>query len=781
MSEHRFGGPPAVIVAAALVLGAAGAQAQLEEVVVTAQKREQSLQDVGLSIAAIDEETFRESGARNIDNFAAQLTNVEAYASNTFIQTVYVRGIGLNEFQGQYDSPVGLHYDEVYIAKPWMRAYPTFDLDRVEVLKGPQGTLFGRNTTGGAVNFYTQAPTETFDAYAELEVNNFEHYLLEAAAGGPIAGNLLGRLSFLGKVGNGGPQENLFTGDEHGRPDLQVFRGQLAWSNADTRVRFLVEGGRDEGDRVSWKGPGIYNGTGVGPGNFCPEVFTGEVIDDPATCAKFDGLAAAAGVPEAETEPNDKFTINQNNPSAVDDRFYGGYLRLEHDLGNHTLTSITAYNYYERNHKEDSESDILIATETHYYNEMNQFTQELRLTGDLTPQWHYATGLYYENDDLEEVDGSDLSGNPFNAVGLTPPFAQHFFADFEVDFESVAAFFHSELDFSEVLTLNLGVRYTQDSTKIESLTALGLNDPQGKEDRVTPCLITTFINTPIGSPACPFLGPPAPNGGVFEDNRHNSNLSWRAGFTWAVSDDWMVYANLTTGYRNGGYSSPFAGAVTQFEPEEVFSKEIGFKADLLDRTLRVNGVFFHYDYDDVQINVDDPVSPLVPITRNLEGQKSAGIELDAWWTPSERWLIHMGAAWLDAELESERTFTAYNGVVPLDGKRPVNTPKWTYNGSVRYEQPIMDGWSIALMSNFNYVDDRFLEVSNQAFDKADSYWKVDMRGAVISQDGRWELAVYGRNVFDEEYISYMNNVSFFKLDIYGQPASYGASLRYRFQ
>ncbi len=749
--------------------------AQIEEIVVTAQKRAESAQDVGLTITALDENDYRELTGGTTDGLASQISNVEAYSTNSFLQSVHIRGIGLNEFQGQYDSPVATHNDEVYMAKPWMVARPLYDIARVEVLKGPQGTLFGRNTTGGSINYYTNKPTDKFGANIEIGFDEHERYSAQGMVNTPLSEDLFSRVSFRTEIGSGGPQKNLFSGEEHGKPNLIDLRGQLLWEGENLTMRAMVHGGIDKGDKIAWKGPGIFN---LGAPGLCPQLFTGEVTRSPSSCPKTAGFAALNGFPEGEFEPEDKHTINQNTPPTVDDTFYGGYLRFDYDMGWATLTSTTAYEYYERIHREDSQSDIFDSTSTHYYNEMNQISQELRLTGQFTDQWRYVLGFFYENDDLDQVDGSDLSEQQL--PGVAPPFADQFFAQFNVETESFALFAHNEFDFTDSLSVNMGLRYTVDSIAAnDAFLGIGLLPQTGKEKFVTPCLVTTFAAGPVGSPACPFLGPNAP---AFNDTRTDQNFSFRAGAEWKATDDLLVYSNVTTGYRSGGYSLPFAGAATEFEPEELMALEIGFKSQLLDNTLQLNASIFRYIYDDVQVNVDDPVSPLVPITRNIGEQLTTGAEADLTWQPDDRWTLRQALGYLDSEFnDTPRVISTYAGPIALEGKRPVNSPKWTYNGVVRYEQPIFDGWNGILMTDYRWIDDRFLEATNQLFEKADSYWVVNMRAAIASQDGKWELAVWGKNLFDEEYLTYVNNIGFFKLDIFGEQRTFGANLRYNFQ
>ena len=772
-------------------LGSNVAIAQIEEIVVTATKREVSAQDVAITIAAFDENTFRELGGFDISRIADQIPSVVTYGTGTSIQAFHVRGIGLNEFAGNFDTPVAVHYDEVYMSKNWMVGQPNFDMGRVEVLKGPQGTLFGRNTTGGAVNFYTNDPTREFEAGFSGGVDNHERYTVEAYISGPLSENLSGRLAFFGQTSDGGPWDNLFNGEEVGKHDNQNFRAKLLWEGEDTTVRFTVHGGKDNGDQIPYKGPGILldlTDPANAGGFVCPEALTAAVTPNPATCLKFGNLAnVVLGRPDAEVEPNDINTINQNWFPTKRHEFMGGNIRIEHDMGFAKITSITGYEYFNRDEREDSDAAVLVSTDTNWYNKIDQFTQELRLTGDLmNEKWRYTLGIFYENDELIEIDGSDLSGHP---LGIAPPFAPYFYTNFKQDVESVAIFLNNEYDVTEKITLNVGLRATWDKIDIEALTALALNDRTGERDIVTPCLITTFdSNGDRWAPGCAANTAIIPipvdtiEGSTFRGSRSDNDFSFRAGLDYKYNDDVMFYGNYTTGYRSGGFTAPFAGLVTEFSPENMTAIEGGIKSQFLNNTLQLNAAAYWYRYKDLQINVDDVLSPLVPITRNIGKSISAGFEAEVLWLPSDNWTVKAGVGYLDAELKStDRAVATYNGPIPLAGKRPVNTPEWTFNGLVRYQRPIMDGWDLILMTDFRWTDDRFLEATNQTFDKADSYWIANARGAIASQDGKWELALWGKNIFDTDYLNYINNIGFFKLDIYSEPASFGGTITYRFK
>ncbi len=762
------------LLVALLILQSGVAISEIEEVVVTARKRVEPVHKVGLTIAVMNHDAYRELTRGTLDGLAAQLSNVQAYATNSYIQSVHVRGIGLNEFQGQYDSPVAQHVDGVYISKPWMIARRQYDIERVELLKGPQGTLFGRNTTGGSINYFTGSPANSFGSMFEFGADSHERYGVEGMINDALTPDLYGRISFLGEFGSGGPQKNLYSGREHGKPNLFDVRAQLLWETDSLTVRALVHGGIDKSEKVAWKGPGVFNADNLG---FCPELFTGEVSSQPAICAKYGGLASQNGSPEGEFEPTDRFTINQNTPPVVDDQFLGGYLRLEQELGRAVMTSITAFEYYERIQLDDSQSDIFNSTSTHYYNEMKQFSQELSLVGETDEQSRYVLGIYYERDDVEQADGSDLSEQPI--PGVTPPFADQFFSQFTMDVQSTALFGQLERDLSPGVTIHAGARYTSDLIEVND-AELGIgNLPQrGKKRLVTPCLSTTYPGGPIGSEACPFLGPAAP---PFSDHRRDKNFSWRLGLEWEREEGQFFYASLATGYRNGGFSLPFAGPATEFESENLFAQEVGYKSLWLDRTLQVDAAFFRYDYDDVQVNVDDPVSPIVPITRNIGRQVSIGAELELEWTPSEQWFLKQNLGWLQAHFdETDRVVTTYAGVIPLQGNQPVNSPKWTYNGVARYRWSLSNARFATFGIDYRWVDDRFLEATNQVFDRASDYWVVNARVAIASSDGRQELALIGTNLTDEAYLTYINNIAFFKLDIYGERRTLGLIYSARF-
>lgn len=729
-----------------------GALPSLEEVVVTAQKREQSIQDVGFAVNAFDEEDATRF-ATDVGALAGQAPGVESYGNNSYFQSFFIRGIGLNEFSGNYNPPVAVHNDEVYVSKNWANARPSFDIGRIEVLKGPQGTLFGRNTTGGAVNYYTNRPSDVTEGYVRASGDEHSRFSLEGALTGALSDSVAGRLSFYRGFGSGGAQFNEFTGDDHGEPDVTEVRAQLEWHLSDlTTVRTLIYAGDDQSELQGYKSPGIFNSLADG-GGFCPEILSGAAQSNPGACVKFLGVTGDDGI---EREPNDINTINQNAAPKKDDDFSGGYVRVEHDFGDATFTSITAFDKYDRFNQEDADGTPIASNDVFYRNELELFSQELRLTGlALDDRLNYVAGIFYSDEDLFQEDVLDFSETGFNLAPISAGLPPSLFGRFDQQVTSLAVYFNLDYNVTDNLVFTLGGRHTNDETEIDAVTGAALVDG-------TLLAAVDSVN----------------------DDRTDKDTSYRLGLSYNLGYSTLLYANLVSGFRTGGYSVPFGGTIVEFEEESVQSLEVGFKSDLSD-TLRFNTAGFFYTYDDRQINVDDPVSPVVPITRNISESDVYGLEAELTWLASHNVEVKLGYSYLDAEFtETDRSVTtiALGGPVALEGNVPVNSPKHQLNGSFEYVGAINDDINWAAYLDFRWVDDRFLEVTNQRSDTAEAYTVVNANIGIQSADEHWDFSVWVKNLTDEEYLVYINNLPGpgFALNIYGEQRTAGLTVGYRF-
>ena len=719
------------------------------EIVVTAQKRAQSVRDIGINITAFGGEELRRSQATDVASLASQLTGVVATTSVN-LPAFTVRGIGLNEFASNFDSPVAIHVDEVYKSKPFMATVPFFDIQRVEALKGPQGTLFGRNTTGGSVNYYTQEPRFETNGAMNLSADNHGRVRVDGFVNAALSDEIAVRASYLVAQGSGGPYRNLLTGKDHGAPNQMVGRLQLKWQGPDTSVRLMGYAFRDKSELTSYKSPGIFNPNGT----LCPQVFTGEVRTNRAACLKYGPFVPGPN-PLGLRETQSIRELSADNPQGANNTAYGGYARIEHQAGSVTLTSITAFDYFERDQTDDPDNSPYATANQNYYDRINQFSQELRLFAKLG-RFNLLVGGFFEHDSITDVTSADLTDNAL--LGL-PPFAPRLGASFKQKVRSLAAFSNAEYALTDTISLIAGLRYTSDRTSIDALTYLGANDPTGRTHMVTPVITADAL----------------------VDRRTDNTTSFRAGINWKPSADQLVYASVSRGFRSGGYSIPFGGVITSFDPERLTAYEIGSKSRLLDRLLDLNVSAFFYDYKDLQTNVDDPSSPLVPITRNIGGSRTYGAEADLTLRPTPSFLVRVGGSYLDSRFRNTNAvITTYAGPIPLNGKRPVNNPKWSGQGMVQKSFAVGADLELIANTDFRYVGDRFLEATGQIFDRAPSYWVQNARLTLASKEGGWEVSAWGKNIWNKDYLTYLNNVSFFRLEIYGEPSSYGLSASIKF-
>lgn len=718
------------------------------EIVVTAQKRAQSIEDVPLSVTAVSGDQLRGLGISDTAGLANLSANVVATTSAN-LPAITIRGVGLNEFASNFDSPVAVEVDEVYKSKPYMASIPIYDLDRVEILKGPQGTLFGRNTTGGTVNYFISEPTQSSSGGMNLSGDNFARFHVDGFLNTGITDDLAARFSYYVAQGSGGPYHNLYTGSRYGAPDQLAGRFQLKWHRNGTTVRMSAYAFRDRSEVTPYKSPGIFNADG----SYCAPLLTGHIDDNRAACLRYGPFAIDPANPSGLRETQDIRQINADYGWKANNKAAGISLHIEQDLGAAKLVSITSYDHFRRIQREDGDDSPYVTVNDHFYSGINQFTQELRIAGK-AGQLNYLVGGFYEHDDLNEFNSVNGLQNPL--LGL-PPFAPRLMADFTQKVRSLALFTHEELELTKTLSLVAGLRYTNDRTRLNALSALGANDPQGAEQRVTPVI-------PVDA---------------LDGRRTDGTTSFRAGINWHFRPGQLLYGSISRGFRSGGYSVPFGGEITTFSPERLTAYEIGYKGRITSQ-FDFNVAGFRYDYKDLQVNVDAPAS-VVPITKNIGASRSYGVDADLLWHTPDGWLARLGVGYLDARFRNtDAVVTTYAGVVGLDGKRPVNTPKWTLQGLVQKTVPVSDAYQLVLETDAKFISARYLEATGQIFDRAPAYAVQNARIAFGPTDGRWEFAIFGKNIWNREYLTYLNNVSFFRLEIYGDPASYGAQASFKF-
>jgi iron complex outermembrane receptor protein len=677
----------------------------LEEIIITAQKREQSFNDVGIAVSVFTAEEIRELRLLKPEDVAAQTPNLkinETLANS--IPNVVIRGVGLNDYAVNNNPAAGIYIDEVYLVSPAMLTFQLFDLERIEVLKGPQGTLYGRNTTAGTVNFISRKPRAEADGYVNLEVGNFDSFNAEAAAGGQIAPGLTGRFAAQTIQRSDGHQFNRLTGENIGEIDRTSWRGMLNWQPGDdVDILFNWHGGNDESDVWLTK------------------------IDNPFT-TEDDGIT-------------DPFSSVASNASKMDFDAMGGALTIDWSISDTlSLTSVTGYEELDRVHIEDRDAAALIMLDGEFRNEVEQFSQELRLThvgDDLV----LIGGAFYGTDEVttrDRFDAPDL----LSLLGLVG--VDSIGNEYRQETDSWALFLHSEWQLHPAWMLTTGVRYTNEEKRFRDA-------------------FTFLIAGGFEFPVHP----------VVSNDYSVDDFSGKIGLDYSGIDNSLIYASVSKGFKSGGFQGQLTFNPDDLQPfveETMYAYEIGAKTRLLDGRLQLNGAVFFYDYQDLQFYgglFDSPVGTLFGIT-NVGDADVMGAEAELWWMPAQGWDIRLGLGLLDTEI----TRSEVDGV--RAGSWLPNAPELTFNALVRYEWDIGGNLVAHVMGATNYQDDVAFDIIREPVEAAEEgYWLADARLGVGSSNGSWSVYLWGKNLFDETYRTQVLFSSVGFGSNYGLPRTYG--------
>lgn len=740
----------------------------LEEVVVTAQKRAQSIQDIGIAVTAFSGDDMKELGFNTPADMAAQTPGMDIKTTvGTQNPIITIRGVGSNDTNANNNPSAAVHVDEVYLPSSAYLGFQLFDIERVEVLKGPQGTLYGRNSTAGAVNFITRKPTDSFEALIEATVGNFGQLDAEGFVSGPISDSVRGRVAVSSKQSDGHIKtigtrgyENVggedFGTDDNGVPrvvpDIGSYQGDsktggldvLSWRasiEADASDTVMISAGihgsQDNSENFIYKWKGEFLG------------YEGDGSSDP-----FD--TASTILPEIDAEA------------------LGGYFRIEADFSFATLTAVTGYETLDRTMEEEDGSPLRFF-DTVFEDDLNAFSQEIRLSNTTDNGTSWVAGFFYSEEEAD-VTKTAIATDDF----LTWPVT-----NFEQEGEAWALFGQVEQPLSEVFKLTVGLRYTDEEKTYDggSIDA----DP---------------YNTGI-------LGP-GPGGlrdfGILVPDRTTSidtqkwddtDLSGKVALVYTPNDDWLVYASYSKGYKAGGFDgstitnptsnrsdnpdlSPVSGQnpiLAPFDSETLYAFELGFKSTLADSTLQLNGSLFNYQYEDMQVEaaVETEIGT-TSIRTNAGEAEIQGIELEAWYRPLPGLDLKVGVALLDTEV------TKWDGAEDFEGNETPDSPESTFNGLARYGWQLDSGPYMAASVDFSYTDTMFKTVGNEEIGKTDSYSLVNARLSMTGTDDNWHLALWGKNLADEEYVS---NVRIFDASaqqlVYGMPRTYGLTLSYNWR
>ena len=731
-SHIRFRRPPLrllLLAGAALTPATAAAQETAvvdDAIVVTAQKREQNLQDIGLSVTALGGASLDSMGRQDVTALAGQVPSLQVAQYSPTITVFNIRGVSQNDFADSQEAPIAFYNDEVYVSALGAISGQMFDLERVEILRGPQGTLFGRNATGGLVQAITKRPTSTFEGFASVMVGSYGQIATEGAISGPLSDTVRARLSVTTNH-HGGYLENRI-GKDLGNSRFFGGRLQVEADVGENGTLLVKLQGLRNDDETSG---GIYTHVAAGFDDDGLGYVLGPTEDFWETCGGCDVF----GYRDSD---NDPFTGDYDRNGYFDRKFWSATVRYEHDFGGTQFTSITDYQDLRKRYGEDTDMSPLPIFDYDTAQDLYQLSQELRLSGD-TDRLNWLAGIYglkIKTENAYQIDASSILEFMENYGGTQKT-------------ESVAVFGQVEFKASEALSLIVGGRYSWDWKKYDFTHA---------ENGVTDFVFNSTTNPDLAKQTF-------------------KNWSGKIEIDYRPSDDVVLYASVNDGTKSGGFGvqafAPIAPATLPYDQEVLTNYEGGFKATFANRMVTFNGSVFHYDYKDYQAFSLEGLSQFV----TNRPAKVTGFEGELTLRPATGLLLSAFLTHLDTKVKG---ITLPGGRV-ADRKMP-QAPAWSLGGMLRYAFPVGPG-SLAFQTDWKYDSAQYFSTFNAPIDHEDSHVVGNVRVSFETDDDRWVIAAFVNNVTDKEYRIY-------NLDLgaalgtsnqtYARPRWFGGSVTYNF-
>ena len=733
----------------------------LQEVTVTATRRAESLQDVASSATVFSDNDLQELRILEPRDLAGQTPGLLTKFGPNGLATVgfYMRGVGINDFTGTVDPSVGVYVDEVFQPTPDMLNFAVYDIERVEVLRGPQGTLYGRNSTGGAINFITLKPTKAFEGFVRAGYGSFETATLTGAVSGPLSETLLGRLAVnaVNSSSSSGYSFNRFTNNELGKMESVALRGQLQWDPTDTfRLRVMYNYGDSKSEQPLLQHVGTQDANN--PGNICAPVIAGRV--DEGACIDFLGYFDA---------DSDFYDGAANVDPTLDLRSDDVTATMEWKLPHATLTSISGYADFSKQQSQDIDASPNVVADNFTFNDVQSFSQEVRLISDESFKLPWIIGVNYGKTDVDwfqTIDLSDLAIPTSNgAVQQT---------------EAWAVFGQLTVPLSERFELVGGLRYTNEKREWTGATFIGTFS-----DLAAAYASGAFRLSQLPLPP----GDPGQGGPLdFPTSIDKDKVDFQAVLKYRPTDDAMYYLSASEAFRSGGYSSAVIfsqGALEPYGPETLRAYEIGMKLSLADNRVRFNASAFFYDFEEFQATFVRATEASARL-QNAGDVEIKGLEASLDWLLTSRLSISAGLSLLDNEIvKTDVVLPPLDGgpETTIKGNEIPNAPKVSFNGRIHYEAPVSDTLSAAFQTDFNFVDKHFLEPNNRKYLEESGYFLVNARASLMRQNGPWQVSAWVKNLTDEEYRSAAQDLALalgFSEIVVGMPRTWGVEFEYRF-
>ena len=773
-----------------------------QDIIVTANKRSENINKVGLSITAISGRDLAERRITSIGDVAAAVPGLSFAPSQMGSPILTLRGVGFNEASLGVYPAVSLYVDQIPLPFPVMTSHSAFDLERIEVLKGPQGTLFGENSTGGAINYIAAKPTEHLEGGADITYGRFNDVEANGYISGPITNTLGFRVAATGRHTDDW-QYSISRNDTNGHQSYFAGRGILDWKPTST-VHFALNlnGWHDTSQPQALQLIGVrpqapqYEPAQYGTIQFAPN--NARAAD--WTNQQYDPSTGVINPQTGAVEPGTSKLVDFD-PSG-NERFFQAGLRGDIKVTDEiTLTTLTSYDVYRQNQVIDSDgSPGLLLNLQHDDGAIHSFNQEIRLANSSTNHFRWIVGGNYEHSNTEEYQLDRQAGttayNPgnlyLNASGVTVN--QHI--------QNYAAFANGEFAVTHELTVKGGVRYTQ-STNHANICSTTI--PGGNVDtlfNLLGTLLGTVPFTPIGPSDCYTLNANNVPGQPFISTLSEHNVSWRGGVDYQVTPTTLLYANASRGYKAGSYPTLAAALFTGLQPvtqESVTAYEAGVKTQMFDHRVTLSSAAFYYDYKNKQVRgkLADPIFGDLDALVNIPKSRVLGVEGEVTIRPVAGLTINGGVTYLSSKILD------YTGVNIL-GQANYNaagaplpfTPKWTGVVNVDYRVKTDKGTpfvgftinartgadSAIAAQRVNYASgvNTFVRPGISCVYCIAGYATADVRVGYEADGGRWSVSAFGKNIFNKYY--WTNVISSYEAAARaaGMPITYGVTFGVKF-
>ena len=687
---------------------------ELEEVIVTAQRRAESLQSVPIAISALSSEDLQLRGIESPEGlqFSVPNLNLGQEAGNGWTNVVAtIRGVGT--VNALLDPGVPMHLDGHYMQSTAVLARDFLDVERVEVLRGPQGTLYGRNAIGGSINIITKRPTHEFEGMFAADVGNFDKRLVQGVLSGPMSDRLRGRITVSDETRDGYVENVSELGaDRYQNSDYTSVRASLDYDlSSDITLQLSGYYYDSKMNSISFRRFNDYPPLGV------------------SASADFFAINGAGTNPTVA----DRHTVKMNNPGETSDRAKGLSVDVLWNFDAFELRSLSSYNDSKTTRWADLDASDVISTTTYTDLPMETFTQELQFLMEGNGSLSGQAGVFYYYQDSPLFTEFANDNTVANLYGLATPRAI-FQETYSWKVKSLGVYGQLEYALSDELELVVGGRYTDDSKDQVSVSGGNFG---GTLELETVTLDKSW-----------------------------DQLTYRAALNYQMTDGALFYGSYATGYKAGGIF-----ILSTYEPEFVKAYELGMKSDWFDRRLRVNAALFHSDYEDKQERIRLIVNGVLTpggMIQNIPDTTIQGLELEAQALVGNGFSIDASLTWQDTEYDGMviEDPIAPGGLQDISGNELANSAEWRLYLGLQHTTELERGGQIELRTDFSYVGEMHGSIYNYEFSKVPSYTWVNALARWESPDATWQADLYVKNVLDEEA---MTGRAYVPFDEFGFP------------